>query len=128
MQFVRLLQNDIPRLLVVNLWATWCLPCTTELPLLEAAAAKYPAINFVFVNVNEIRDSAVVARFVQEKNLQTPTFHLWTSDPARALSLIVPAWPNTIPLTLVIEPGGAERARFVGAVQGPALAAALEAG
>ena len=41
---------------VVNFWATWCNPCTTELPEFEAAAKANPDIQFMMVNVTDGRD------------------------------------------------------------------------
>jgi thiol-disulfide isomerase/thioredoxin len=38
---------------VVNLWATWCPPCVREMPVLHAAQAGSPAVNFVFINQGE---------------------------------------------------------------------------
>lgn len=38
---------------VVNLWATWCPPCVREMPVLHAAQAANPAVNFVFINQGE---------------------------------------------------------------------------
>lgn len=38
---------------VVNIWATWCPPCVREMPVLHAAQALNPAVNFVFINQGE---------------------------------------------------------------------------
>lgn len=43
--------NDKP--MVVNLWATWCLPCRREMPVLEAAQQRDTWLNYVFVNQAE---------------------------------------------------------------------------
>jgi hypothetical protein len=42
-----------------------------------------------------------------------------------AVATAVPAWPGSIPLTLVLEPGGRERARFAGLLRESELVAAL---
>jgi cytochrome c biogenesis protein CcmG, thiol:disulfide interchange protein DsbE len=40
--------------LVVNYWATWCVPCTNEMPRLVAAAEKYRGrVEFLGVNVED---------------------------------------------------------------------------
>lgn len=43
--------NDRP--LVVNLWATWCLPCRREMPVLEAAQQRDNQVRYVFINQAE---------------------------------------------------------------------------
>jgi thiol-disulfide isomerase/thioredoxin len=53
--------------LVVNLWATWCAPCRTEMPVLASAQARYPGLNLVFVNQGEPRDT--VELFLEALNL-----------------------------------------------------------
>lgn len=50
------------RPLVVNEWATWCVPCRRELPQLARAAAENPGVRFLFVNQAEGR--ATVASFL----------------------------------------------------------------
>jgi thiol-disulfide isomerase/thioredoxin len=50
--------NDKP--MVVNLWATWCLPCRREMPVLEAAQQRDTWVNYLFINqaesTNQIAD------------------------------------------------------------------------
>lgn len=41
------------RVVVLNLWATWCPPCRREMPMMTALAAQMPEVDFVFVNQNE---------------------------------------------------------------------------
>ena len=41
------------------------------------------------------------------------------------LGRVVPRWPDIIPVTLVLDPGGHERARFEGSVDALALGAVL---
>lgn len=53
---------------VVNFWASWCLPCRDEAPMLSAAADRYgDRINFVGINIRDGLDSA--RAFAGERNL-----------------------------------------------------------
>ena len=38
---------------VVNFWATWCVPCRTEMPTLESLAAERPDITFLALDLQE---------------------------------------------------------------------------
>lgn len=53
------------RPMVVNLWATWCVPCRRELPQLARADAANPEVAFVYVNQGESRET--VAAYLAEK-------------------------------------------------------------
>ena len=55
---VKQLQAEGKKLLV-DYWATWCGPCKSLIPRLEAMESKYPDITFVKINVDENTDSAL---------------------------------------------------------------------
>src|SRR5579872_6831032 len=47
------------RTVLLNLWATWCVPCRKEMPALDALQAKLGAPDFEVVSVNiDTRDPA----------------------------------------------------------------------
>jgi thiol-disulfide isomerase/thioredoxin len=57
--------NDRP--MVVNLWATWCLPCRREMPVLEAAQQRDNDVNYVFINQAE--SIARIADYLADEDL-----------------------------------------------------------
>lgn len=52
---------------VVNLWATWCMPCRREMPVLQQAQARNSDLIFVFANHGETAD--VVRQYFAGENL-----------------------------------------------------------
>ncbi|GMO20791.1 TlpA disulfide reductase family protein [Bradyrhizobium ottawaense] len=62
--------NNIPtnidafkgKIVVLNLWATWCAPCVKEMPSLERLASRLPADRFAIVAVNQDKGGIAVAK------------------------------------------------------------------
>src|ERR1700676_3171876 len=55
---------------LVNLWATWCVPCRREMPALESLQTKLGGPNFEVVAVNiDTRDPEKPRNFLKEANL-----------------------------------------------------------
>src|SRR5262245_42698820 len=49
------------KIVLVNFWATWCKPCTTEMPAMQASFDKLRDKGFVVLAVNELEDDAKCA-------------------------------------------------------------------
>jgi thiol-disulfide isomerase/thioredoxin len=57
---------------LLNLWATWCVPCRKEMPALNALQAKLGSPDFEVVAVNiDTRDPAKPKAFLTDGNLTT---------------------------------------------------------
>src|SRR6516162_5733594 len=55
---------------LVNLWATWCVPCRKEMPALEQLQTKLEGPNFEVVAINiDTRDPDKPRKFLQDANL-----------------------------------------------------------
>jgi thiol-disulfide isomerase/thioredoxin len=58
------------RTVLVNLWATWCVPCRTEMPALQSLQTKLGGPNFEVVAVNiDTRDPEKPRNFLKDANL-----------------------------------------------------------
>lgn len=68
-----LAQSDKP--VVVNVWASWCIPCRSEAPLLERAADEY-ADRITFVGLNFRDQQTRARRFIAEFYRDAPILHL----------------------------------------------------
>lgn len=91
---------------VVNFWASWCVPCRQEAPVLNAAATKY-AGRVQLVGV-DIQDSDAAARAYQAE-IQSP----YPVGPAVAGSYL--QWGvSALPETLFINRLGIVISRFIG--------------
>lgn len=96
---------------VVNLWATWCAPCRTEMPTLAALQRAYGdrGLRVVPISLDTRGGEPDARRFL---TAQTPLgfYH----DPIMATYNSIRPRPLGLPVTLVYDASGRERARLVG--------------
>ncbi len=58
---------------LINFWATWCKPCRTEMPDLDAIRSEYDQVEVLAVNLTTTEKSVDhVAAFANELNLSFP--------------------------------------------------------
>ena len=56
--------------LLVNLWATWCVPCVRELPTIDRLAAATPGLQVIAVS-EDMDGAKVVTPFLQKNGIKT---------------------------------------------------------
>lgn len=98
----------IGRPTIVNLWATWCPPCRAEMPMLGAAQAARPDLNFVFVNQGE--PASAISSYLADQRLDMRNV---VTDPAHAFE---PFTAYGLPTTLFFGADGHQVSRHVGAL------------
>jgi thiol-disulfide isomerase/thioredoxin len=89
--------------LLVNLWATWCVPCVKELPTLDALAAREAGrLQVVIVN-EDLEGPRAVQPFLQRRPLKTLKTWMDTSN-----ALLVPLKAASLPTTILYDAEGRE--------------------
>ena len=104
--------GDLPEdVVVVNLWATWCAPCKTEMPTLAALQGTYPdRVRVVAVSLDTVAKAPDARRFIAAH----PPLRFY-HDPNYALAGAVKA--QGLPATIIYGPDRLERARVLGAAE-----------
>lgn len=99
------------RVVLVNVWATWCVPCRFEMPLLEATWQRHRAAGLVLLGASVDRaDPAVVRTFVTERGITYPV-GIVGDDVVRALGGV-----DAYPTSVLIGRDGTIRHRVVGPI------------
>ncbi len=98
---------------VLNFWATWCLPCVREMPSLDRLDAKAGNLGLKVLAVSEDRRGVKsVAPFYKKRGIANLDIFI---DRRGSLSGRMGA--SGLPTTLLIDAQGNERGRVVGAVE-----------
>jgi thiol-disulfide isomerase/thioredoxin len=100
--------NPSGKLLMVNFWATWCGPCVTEFPELEATYRMYRGRSFDFVSVsaNDPDDKPQVIAFLQRNHASGPNLQFALPDTFTLQAAFDPLMPAAVPFTVLIAPNG----------------------
>jgi cytochrome c biogenesis protein CcmG, thiol:disulfide interchange protein DsbE len=82
------------RPVVLNFWASWCVPCQDEAPILEAGAKQYAGQGVVFVGVAYEDVASDSVQFLQQHNIT----YLVGPDKSGAIAISygVPSVPETV--------------------------------
>ncbi|MFP5318204.1 MAG: TlpA family protein disulfide reductase [Acidimicrobiia bacterium] len=102
------------RPLVVNFWASWCVPCRKEMPALEAVAERLDG-RVQFVGINHQDGAEAAAAFEREVGVRYPSGY----DPD---GRVAPAFGVVgLPTTVLVDARGRIVARHLGALSDDAL-------
>ena len=118
-QFEGMLVGQTGKVVVVNIWASWCAPCRTEAPLLERASKSY-GTDVVFIGVDSKDDPGPGRKFMAEFGLTYSNVFDGTGAIRTRMGL------RGFPTTYVIGRDGRVRASVVGGISEQRLAAQVE--
>jgi thiol-disulfide isomerase/thioredoxin len=101
---------------LLNLWATWCVPCRKEMPALDELQAKLGGADFEVVAVNiDTRDAEKPRAWLKEVGIGRLGYYADTS--AKVFQdLKITGRAAGMPTTVLVDPAGCE----IGTMSGPA--------
>ena len=95
------------RPVVLNFWATWCVPCRTEMPVFERVAKAHPEVTFLAIDLQE--EGERVRTFFDSLGLETLEPLLDTSGAVTRRYGVV-----SLPSTVFVDPAGVVRQSNIG--------------
>ncbi len=88
---------------LVNVWATWCLPCASEMPELQALSAKFSSRGIDVLGLNvDTEPGADVKGFVSEQRVSYPIF----IGGVKAVAQLYATDDMRVPLSIVLNDRG----------------------
>jgi peroxiredoxin len=99
------------KVVLLNIWATYCIPCRTEMPAIERLSHRLTGTDFAVLAVSvDVVDSTTVNAFVKEYGL---TFDVWHDQPGLTQRLYQ---TTGVPETFVIDRQGVIVKKAIGAM------------
>lgn len=102
------------RTVLLNLWATWCVPCRKEMPALDELQARLGGEKFEVVTVNiDTRDAEKPKTWLKENGVNRLVYYADSSARVfQELKAVGRAFG--MPTTLLVDPNGCEIAYLAG--------------
>jgi thiol-disulfide isomerase/thioredoxin len=96
------------KLLLVNVWATWCGPCVEEFPELQTMVRMYAQrdLNIVTLSINNPDEKNLVLGFLQKQHAFNRNLLFNGNDAADAVTAFGTGWAGGAPYTVLIGTKG----------------------
>jgi peroxiredoxin len=127
-----LVRNDTTQLRLINVWATWCVPCVEEFPNLVSLIIQLQNRNFELISISLDDDSSQskALQFLQKQHAALPNRlkqvlesegrstdnYRFTGRVDSLQKTLDPEWLGPVPYTLIIAPGGKIIYRHLGSI------------
>lgn len=94
--------------LLVNFWATWCVPCREEFPELVKIDEEYKGkIDFITISLDDPAEiNRDVPKFLNEMKATMPAYLLRTNDESAVIGAISKDWSGGLPFTVLYDEKG----------------------
>jgi thiol-disulfide isomerase/thioredoxin len=105
------------KVVLVNFWATWCVPCREEYPDLVRleAAWRSKGVAVIGVSTDLGKESAAVEKFLAANNPAFPNYHKKSGgDDQDFIDSVDPKWGGELPFTVLYGKDGKKAATLSG--------------
>ena len=112
--------GDAARPLLLNFWATWCVPCRKEFPDLVKVDADYRGrgLEFALVSADDVSEiKTTVPQFLRAMRATAiPAYLLNATETDTAIAQVDPAWGGELPATFLFDRQGKLAYRHFGII------------
>lgn len=111
-----ILKKNQGKVVLINLWATWCVPCREEFPDLIKLYGKYRdrGLELILISVDFAEQRSQVEAFLKETGVTFPTYINAEKSYEDLISFLAPDWIGGFPTTFVIDRKGRLTRSLVG--------------
>ncbi len=123
----KLVASHKGKVVLVNFWATYCVPCRKEMPDLIRLQERLKARGLVFVTISadEQEDEARAKAFLDKLSMPQPYYIRKAKSDDDFINFVDAKWSGALPATFVYDRAGKKVRAFFGEADLKALEAAI---
>jgi thiol-disulfide isomerase/thioredoxin len=117
------------KVVLVEFWATWCVPCREEMPELVKLERKLRArgLDVIMISVDDPGDETRAAKVLKDTTMPVPGFLRNVPDDDKFCVSVDPGWASgAVPAIFLYNRSGRKVRSFIGATPMATVEAALE--
>jgi thiol-disulfide isomerase/thioredoxin len=114
--FPRMVAAHKGKIVLVDFWATWCVPCRAEMPQLVKLSEKLKArgLDFVTVSADEPDKEPAAFQVLQQNAVAAPFYIKKATDDDKFYNLVDPEWSGEMPAMFIYDRSGKRVRSFLG--------------
>jgi thiol-disulfide isomerase/thioredoxin len=115
--FKELIQKRDGKALFLNVWATWCVPCTEEFPDVVRLKNVYKDKNIEFVGVSADYPDEIESKIVPFIRKHKVNFRIYVMNAANEqafINMVDPDWNGGLPATFLYDENGVKKEYILG--------------
>lgn len=118
-QFKEKMKKLKGKVVVVNMWATWCVPCRQEFPLLIQLYPQYKSkgVELIALSNDDLQNLDDVRDFVKERRVLFPVFLIDPNDADALREAVYPQWTGGLPSTFFFNRDGVLKDHITGVLE-----------
>lgn len=127
--YPRLVSGYKGKVLLVDFWATWCVPCRAELPQIVKLQAKLKAkgLEVITVSADEPETAQAAAKFLKDTGAAgLPAYIKRPKDDDKFIGSVDPKWQGALPALILYDKTGKRAQSFFGETPIATIEAAIQ--
>jgi thiol-disulfide isomerase/thioredoxin len=104
------------KVVLVDFWATWCVPCRKEMPELMQLESRLRSKGFqlITISADEPEKQAEAEGFLAKYSVPAPAYIRKADDDDKFINSIDPKWSGALPALFLFDRSGRKVKMFVG--------------